>query len=173
LDWTVGINELFGIDTLHPKRPLEVFPDDSTYAEWYFVHYSLMTELHVTLKKNGVNSGLLPNNEGDKPHLSREQFILFQKIHGKEKVFILHQKSGDTVRVENGWIHAVVNFKPNIKIVWNEVVPDDVHLYLDMLKYLEVNNFNDVMIHDYTRWLDVLVSDAIGRVIVNKPTLVA
>lgn len=36
---------------------------------------------------------------------------------------IYHQKAGETLYVPSGWIHQVINHRPNMKIVWDFLEP--------------------------------------------------
>jgi hypothetical protein len=64
----------------------------------------------------------------------QEAFKTIQKKHGDEKLFILEQRHGDLVEVEAGWLHAVQNVQPNVKIAWDLIRCSNLRHYVDSWK---------------------------------------
>ncbi len=64
----------------------------------------------------------------------RQAFNETQKNHGIQKVFTLDQRHGDLVEVEAGWLHAVENLGPNVKIAWDVIRFSNLRQYVHSWK---------------------------------------
>jgi ribosomal protein L16 Arg81 hydroxylase len=55
---------------------------------------------------------------------------------------IYHQKAGETLYVPSGWIHQVINHRPNMKIVWDFLKPKMLDHYVWTLEHISTKLFD-------------------------------
>lgn len=156
-DWAEALNVAFGIKGHHnPLRPV---------AWWLFVLPSAVQELHGWLIHDEVLAAKFPQgldsfkrDAADQryrlPLLTKEEMDRIVEGLGAHKARVVPHFAGHIMRVKAGWLHAVINEQPCVKIAFDTIQPSMFPLYAGTRRFL-FQRFGTYMAADYTGWLRV------------------
>lgn len=96
---------------------LQVLRTD-TLAVWAFLPPTVLREAEAWLKRHGLQQGFAEGAHLNLQQLRQLQFDMGDDAKGVALVQFVYQCHGMRVHVPAGWMHAVVNVRPCIKLAW-------------------------------------------------------
>lgn len=151
-DWTEAFNLLLAV----VADPTEVLPAEYVAAKWWFFHPSMVEKLDEEVKALGLED---VDGLASKPLLTEAQLDDLRKkvdAHAADQGitvqvthYVLEQKPGFVVHVPPGWVHAVVNVKPCLKLAFDAYIMTNVHSYIEAHRKVVCKVFKKVMADDY------------------------
>ena len=167
VDWTEALNIALAIDG---------YSDLSlALALWMFVSPAALERVHRALidDKQFLNKAGkrrfpkgLSSNEDVQEHLLSKAEMEYLAAKFPDGVMLVEQFAGEVVIVRPGWLHAVINLQPCLKLAFDRYVPEAFPQYA--MSHVLVASKYGMVADDYMQWPTAAMEYVIKALVIKR-----